>query len=98
VYKESHPFVDFDDKSIYQQYVFMKDLKLLDAMKLDYENNKIKINFEEIYPNIDLAETLSNLTGKWIKKIEKNVVIFEDGIKIDFDDIDFNLIKPLIWW
>ena len=67
-------------------------------MKLDYENNKIKINFEEIYPNIDLAETLSNLTGKWIKKIEKNVVIFEDGIKIDFDDIDFNLIKPLIWW
>jgi len=98
VYKPSHPFVDFDDKSIYQQYVFMKDLKLLDAMKLDYENNEIKINFEEIYPNIDLAETLSNLTGKWIKKIEKNVVIFEDGIKIDFDDIDFNLIKPLIWW
>jgi len=99
VYKESHPFVDFDDKSIYQQYVFMKDLKLLDAMKTDYENNRIKINFEEIYPNIDLAETLSNLTtGKWIKKIEKNAVIFEDGIKIDFDDIDFNLIKPLIWW
>ena len=76
----------------------MKDLKLLDAMKLDYENNKIKINFEEIYPNIDLAETLSNLTGKWIKKIEKNAVIFEDGGKIDFDNIDFNLIKPLIWW
>jgi len=76
----------------------MKDLKLLDAMKLDYENNKIKINFEEIYPNIDLAETLSNLTGKWIKKIEKNAVIFEDGSRIDSDNIDFNLIKPLIWW
>ena len=98
VYKPSHPFVDFDDKSIYQQYVFMKDLKLLDAMKLDYENNKIKINFDEIYPNIDLAETLSNLTGKWIKKIEKNAVVFEDGSRVDFDDIDFNLIKPLIWW
>ena len=98
VYKESEPFVDFDDKSIYQQYIFMKDLKLLDAMKIDYENNRIKINFEEIYPNIDLAETLSNLTGKWIKKIEKNVVIFEDRSKIDFDNIDFNLIKPLIWW
>lgn len=98
VYKPSHPFVDFDNKSIYQQYVFMKDLKLLDAMKIDYENNKIKINFDEIYPNIDLAETLSNLTGKWIKEIEKNAVIFEDGSRIDFDDIDFNLIKPLIWW
>jgi len=98
VYKPSHPFVNFDDKSIYQQYVFMKDLKLLDAMELDYKNNKIKINFDEIYPKIDLAETLSNLTGKWIKKIEKNAVIFEDGDMIDFDDIDFNLIKPLIWW
>ncbi|MCW3129604.1 MAG: site-specific DNA-methyltransferase [Methanophagales archaeon] len=98
IYKPSHPFVDFDDKSIYQQYVFMKDLKLLDAMKLDYEKNQIKINFEEIYPNIDLAETLSNLTGKAIKKIEKNAVIFEDRSKIDFDNIDFNLIKPLIWW
>jgi len=98
VYKPSHPFVDFDDKSIYQQYVFMKDLKLLDAMKLDYEDNKIKINFDEIYPNIDLAETLSNLTGKWIKKIEKNAVVFEDGSKIYYVDIDFNLIKLLIWW
>jgi len=35
---------------------------------------------------------------QWIKKFEKNAVIFEDRIKIDFDDIDFNLIKPLIWW
>ncbi|MFQ6071240.1 MAG: DNA methyltransferase, partial [Methanosarcinales archaeon] len=98
VYKESHPFTDFNDKSIYQQYVFMKDLKLLDAMKLDYENNKIKIDFSKIYPNIDLAETLSNLTGKAIKKIEKNAVVLEGGKKIEFDNIDFNLIKPLIWW
>ncbi|RJS72174.1 hypothetical protein CW714_04875 [Methanophagales archaeon] len=98
VYKPSHPFVDFDDKSIYQQDVFMKDLKLLNAMKLDYVNNKIKINFDEIYSKIDLAETLSNLTGKWIKKIEKNAVVFKDGSEIDFDNIDFNMIKPLIWW
>ncbi|MHA1748142.1 MAG: site-specific DNA-methyltransferase, partial [Promethearchaeota archaeon] len=98
VYKESHPFVNFDDRSIYQQYVFMKDVKLLDAIKLDYESNKIRMNFDEIYQNIDLAETLSNLTGKWIKKIEKDAVIFEDDSRINFDDINFNLIKPLIWW
>ena len=98
VYKKSHPFVDFDDKSIYQQYVFMKDLKLLDAMELDYENNKIRIDFSEVYPNIDLAETLSNLIGKGIKKIEKNAVVFDNGIRIDYNNIDFNLVKPLIWW
>ncbi len=98
VYKPSHPFVVFSDKTIYQQYVFLKDLKLLEAMKLDYKNNKIKIDFSKIYPDIDLAETISCITGKAIKKIEKKVVVLEDGEKIKFDDIDFNLIKPLIWW
>jgi len=44
-------------------------MKILEAMELDYKNNKIKINFSKIYPNIDLAETISNLTGKAIKKI-----------------------------
>ena len=98
VYKESHPFMVFSDKTIYQQYVFLKDLKLLEAMKLDYKNNKIKIDFSKIYPNIDLAETISCITGKAIKKIEKDGVVLEDNQKIKFDDIDFKLIKPLIWW
>ena len=56
--------------------------------------------------NIDIAETLSNLTGKWIKKItplpplqEGNYEVeFEDGTKIDTKDLDYKLIKPLIWW
>ena len=98
VYKESHPFMVFSDKTIYQQYVFLKDLKLLEAMELDYKNNKIKIDFSKIYPNIDLAETISCITGKAIKKIEKDAVILEDGERIEFGNIDFNLIKPLIWW
>jgi len=98
IYKESHPFMVFSDKTIYQQYVFLKDLKLLEAMELDYKNNKIKIDFSKIYPNIDLAETISCITGKAIKKIEKNAVVLEDNQKIKFDEIDFNLVKPLIWW
>jgi len=98
VYKESHPFMLFSDKTIYQQYVFLKDLKLLEAMELDYKSNKIKIDFSKIYPNIDLAETISCITGKAIKKIEKDAVILEDDERIEFGDIDFNLVKPLIWW
>jgi len=98
VYKESHPFMVFSDKTIYQQYVFLKDLKLLEAMELDYKNNKIKIDFSKIYPNIDLAETISCITGKAIKKIEKDGVVLEGGEKVKFNDIDFKLIKPLIWW
>ncbi len=98
VYKESHPFVDFDSKDIYNQYVFLKDPKMLHAVELDYKNNKVKIYFSKLYDNIDIAETLSNLTEKWIKRITKNYVELEDGEKIRFDNIPFRLIKPLIWW
>jgi len=101
-YIPSKPLFDLDDKSIYEQYVFLKDPKLLNALKLDYKNNKISIKFDEIYPNIDIAETLSNLRGKWIKRITKDSVILVDDNnneeEIKYDSIDFKTIKPLIWW
>ncbi|MFG1389584.1 site-specific DNA-methyltransferase [Acidiplasma aeolicum] len=100
-YIPSEPFFDLDDKSIYEQYVFLKDPKLLDAMDLDYKNNKINVRFDDIYPNIDIAETLSNLKGKWIKKITNDSVVLKDDNneeEIRFDNIDFKTIKPLIWW
>lgn len=98
IYKKTHPFFAFDDESIYQQYVFMKDQKLLEAVEMDYETNKVSIDLTAIYPNADIAETLSNLTGKRIKKIEKNAVLFEDGERMEYDNLDFRLIRPLIWW
>jgi len=82
----------------YNQYVFMKDLKMLQALEIDYENNKVKVDLSKLYKNIDIAETLSNLTGKWIKKIHSGYVEFEDGEKINLKDLDYKLIKPLIWW
>ena len=87
------------------------------ALEIDYENNKVKVDLDKLYPNIDIAETLSNLTGKWIKRItplaplqegyetplaplrEGNFEVeFEDGTKINTKDLDYKLIKPLIWW
>ncbi|MGB4383263.1 MAG: hypothetical protein WBI87_08365, partial [Bacteroidales bacterium] len=113
-------------RSPYQEYVFLKDEKMLKALEIDYENDKVNVDLSQIYPNIDIAETLSNLTGKWIKKItpclpeaesplqeENNTpsanadtplqegnyeVEFEDGTKINTKDLDYKLIKPLIWW
>jgi adenine-specific DNA-methyltransferase len=85
-------------RSPYQEYVFMKDEKMLKALEIDYENNKVKVDLTKLYPNIDIAETLSNLTGKWIKKISDGGVEFEDGTKINTKDLDYKLIKPLIWW
>ena len=85
-------------RSPYQEYVFMKDEKMLKALEIDYENNKVKVDLSKLYPNIDIAETLSNLTGKWIKKISNGEVEFEDDTKINIKDLDYKLIKPLIWW
>ena len=71
---------------------------MLSALELDFRNNKVKVNLEKLYPNIDIGETLSNLLGKWIKRISENEVEFEDGEKIDIKNLDYRLIKPLIWW
>jgi adenine specific DNA methylase Mod len=82
----------------YNQYIFMKDLKMLEALEIDYENDKVKVDLSKLYPNIDIPETLSNLLGKWIKRITPDYVEFEDGEKINIKDLDYKLIKPLIWW
>ena len=82
----------------YSQYVFLRDLKMLEALEIDYENNKAKVELQKLYPNIDIPETISNLLGKYIKKIKPNEVEFEDGGKINLNNLDYKLIKPLIWW
>lgn len=82
----------------YNQYIFLRDLKMLEALEIDYENNKVNVDFSNLYKNIDLPETLSNLFGKWIKKITIDYVEFEDGEKINLKSLDYKKIKPLIWW
>ncbi|MDK2791604.1 MAG: adenine-specific DNA-methyltransferase [Deferribacteres bacterium] len=95
---ENHDIVIMGNKSPYEQYVFLKDEKMLKTLEIDYENNKVKVDLDKLYSNIDIAETLSNLTGKWIKKSSDSEVEFEDGVKINIKDLDYKLIKPLIWW
>jgi len=94
-------------QSPYQQYIFLKDKKLLDVLEIDYKNNKVKVDLSKLYKNIDIAETLSNLKGKWIKRITENEVELadydEEGKaknieKIDLKNLDYKEIKKLIWW
>jgi len=90
----------FDDpyRDPYSQYVFLRDLKMLEALEVDLEQDEVKVDFSKLYESIDIAETLSNLRGKWIKRITPDYVEFEDGEKVDFKNLDYKLIKPLIWW
>lgn len=82
----------------YSQYVFMGDPKMLEALEIDYKSNKVKVDLSKLYKNIDIPETFSNLLGKWIKKITPDFVEFENGEKIEIKNLDYKLIKSLIWW
>jgi len=96
-YEDSDLF-EIPNQSPYSQYVFMKDKKMLDALEIDYKNNKVKVDLSKLYPDIDIAETLSNLLGKRTKKISENEVEFEDGEKVGLKNLDYKVIKLLIWW
>lgn len=79
--------------------IFYNSEKLLDAIKV--EDDKVKIDFSELYADIDIAETISNLTGKKIKKLNDKKVIFEDNSTVEFENMywkDHKNLKPLIWW
>ncbi len=133
----------------YHRYVFLRDVKLLEALEVDAEKNKVRFHPERLYPknppltpplqggesaappfsrgaggdsdlntgagggvagfppfsrgaggdsDIDLAETLSNLRGKWIKRITPAYVEFQDGERLSLADPDWPLLKPLVWW
>lgn len=90
----------FDDPNMdpFHQYVFLRDLKMLEALEVDSKKNKVKVDLTKLYADIDIPETLSNLTGKWIKRITHDSVEFEDGEVVDTRNLDWKRIKPLIWW
>jgi hypothetical protein len=67
-------------------------------LKLDEESKQIKVDLTKLHEQIDIPETLSHLTGKFIKQILKDKVIFTDGSEIDLNNIDYKIVKPLIWW
>jgi adenine-specific DNA-methyltransferase len=95
-YEDAPLFAGTEDA--YTSYVFLRDLKLLDAVKVDKKRNKVEVDLEKLYSGIDLAETLSCLTGKWIKRITKDTVEFEDGTTASLSEPKWEDVKPLIWW
>jgi adenine-specific DNA-methyltransferase len=88
------------------QYIFLRDLKMLEALEVNLEQGTVEVDLSRLYENIDLPETLSNLTGKWIRRIDPDpndsrvpvAVEFADGERVELRSLDWRRIKPLIWW
>ena len=93
-------------KSPFEQYVFFGDDKLAHAVK-PLKNGKLKINFNNLYPDIDIAESLSNVLGKSIRCRTADSVTFTDGTTEKTNPATMteeekrhfiSLIKPYLWW
>jgi len=97
-YKEEDDLFTNTKTDRYSQYVFFRDIKMAQALELDYVKDEVNVHLDRLYPDIDLAETLSCITGKWIKRITADEVEFADGSKQSLKKPDWRLLKPLIFW
>ncbi|MDY6847070.1 MAG: site-specific DNA-methyltransferase [Chloroflexota bacterium] len=98
VHYEDADLFDDPNQDPYHAYVFLRDLKLLESIEIDTEADRVRFHPERLYPDIDLAETLSHLRGKWIKGITEDFVEFQDGEKMSLTDPDWETLKPMVWW
>ncbi len=88
------------------QYLFLRDLKMLEALEVDLEQGAVRVDLSRLYDGIDLPETLSNLTGKWIRRIHPDpdhphvpaAVEFADGERVELSRLDWQRINLLIRW
>ena len=68
------------------------------------ENESIRLDFNYIYDDIDIFETISNVTGFKIKKLYADRCLFLDGdreVEIKKDELLFSeypFLRKLVWW
>ncbi|MDA2922251.1 hypothetical protein MYX07_03210 [Patescibacteria group bacterium AH-259-L07] len=89
------------DKKIENIDFSLAEKQAKDGMQINSKKEKAKFIFEKLYPDVDIAETVSNLEGKKIKRILKDRVVFEDDSEIDLNDLDFEKnknLQNLIYW
>ena len=115
-YEETLRRVQYDDgenifydenKSPFEQYVFLVDKKCAARFARLSKSGKIEVDLCGLYPDIDIAESLANILGKQIKKRTADTVEFVDGEirplnpakmseeqKMEF----IKTMRPFVWW
>ena len=71
-----------------------------EGLEIDLKKETARFVFEKLYPDVDIAETISNLYGEKIIKITKDKIILEKR-EIDLNNLDFKKYEPLkklIYW
>ena len=105
-YKDGEQLEIDSQKSPFEQYVFFGDDKLAHAVQ-SAKNGKMEINLKDLYKDIDIAESLSNILGKPIRRHATDEVTFADGTTEKTNPAKMteaekrhfiSLIKPYLWW
>lgn len=89
------------DKDLVNIDFSLSEKQAASGLEIDLKKEKARFVFEKLYPDVDIAETISNLFGKKIKKITKDKVVFEDEFEVDLNNLDFEKyksLKDLIYW
>jgi len=94
-YEDNEPFLEYAENP-YDSYAFLKDKKLLESIEIKKDN--VDVDLSKLYENIDIAETMSNLLGKKIIRYSNDKVELANEIIIDTKNLDYKILKPLIWW
>jgi len=73
--------------------------KLLHECALNV-SGRVKDGFANAQPTSDTRPIIIMSMRKYIPmiKIIDFISQFEDGEKINIKDLDYNIVKPLIWW
>ena len=78
--------------------------KLATNKAIAINNETVKLNIDVIYNDIDIFETISNITGFKIKRLSKDRCLFLDGdleVEIKKDELLFSeypFLRKLVWW
>ena len=103
-YHESDLPIYDDGKSLLEQYVFLGDDKLSQAVTSD---KKLSLDLDKLYSGISLSETLANALGSPLRRCQNGTAEFANGekLKINFaemteeEKIDLiTRIRPYLWW
>ena len=103
-YRESDLPIYDEGKSLLEQYVFLGDDKLSQAVTSD---KKLSLDLDKLYSGISLSETLANALGSPLRRCQNGTAEFANGekLKINFaemteeEKIDLiTRIRPYLWW
>jgi hypothetical protein len=106
-YDSKQHYVKYAAISPYEQYIFEQDVKMLGSVNI---GEPVSVHLENIFPDIDVNESVSNLLGKKIVAYtEKGIMIEDRGQDVevytnvdkmsDREKLEFIMrIRPLLWW